>query len=360
MRPVPALATLPLLALLAACETPQAPTPPAPPTPPAADPAAVALQARAASLFQALPAQPVAGSNELSAARVELGKTLFFETRMSKNQELSCNSCHSLDKYGVDGKPTSTGFKGQLGGRNSPTVYNASLHLAQFWDGRAPDVEAQAKGPILNPIEMAMPDDAHVVTVLKSIPGYAPLFAAAFPGQADPISYDNMATAIGAFERSLLTPAPFDRYLGGDLSALSPEQQVGLATFMDTGCTTCHAGVTVGGQMYQKIGLVKPYDTTDMGRFDITHEESDKMVFKVPSLRNIDHTAPYFHDGKVATLDQAILLMADHQLGKQLEPAQVAQITTFLGSLTGPLPTQAIAPPTLPESGPDTPKADPT
>lgn len=350
------------LALTTACgekpkeEAPAAPVEPAKP----AGPDAAALQAKASAMFKPLPAEMTSETNPITEAKVALGRMLYYETRLSKNHDVSCNSCHDLTKYGVDGKPTSTGHKAQVGGRNAPTVYNAALHIAQFWDGRAADVEAQAKGPVLNPIEMAMPDASHVEKVLKSIPGYADLFKAAFPESADPINYDNMAAAIGAFERKLVTPSAFDRFLAGDTAALSLEQLVGLQTFMDTGCTTCHSGVGVGGGMYQKIGLVKPYETTDNGRFDLTQNENDRFQFKVPSLRNIDQTGPYFHHGQVATLDEAIKLMADHQLGKTLTDAQVAEIKTFLGSLTGPIPTDYVAAPTLPESGPKTPKADPS
>lgn len=326
----------------------------------AANSAAKELQGKAAAVFKPLPTEADAGDNQLTDARIDLGRTLYFETRLSKNHDISCNSCHMLDKYGVDNLPTSPGHKGQLGGRNSPTVYNASLHVAQFWDGRAKDVEEQAGGPMVNPVEMAMADGSGVTAILKTIPGYQPMFEAAFPDDADPVSYDNAAIAIGAFERKLLTPAPFDAYLGGDLSALDPEQQEGLSVFMDTGCTTCHSGALVGGQAYFKLGLVKPFETADLGRFDVTGEEADKMVFKVPSLRNIDKTGPYFHDGKVTTLDEAITLMADHQLGKQLDQKQIGQIKAFLATLTGDLPTDYIKAPAMPESGPDTPAADPS
>ncbi len=362
-----------LLLTLAACggggaPTPTAETPPgtddAAGAPPAgnvdADPRAKDLQAKAAALFQALPADPVAGDNDLSQARVDLGRMLYFDTRLSKNQDIACNSCHQLDHYGVDGEPTSPGHKSERGGRNSPTVYNASLHLAQFWDGRAADVEEQAGGPMLNPIEMAMPSGDAVTAVLKTIPDYGPLFASAFPGVDDPVSYENAAVAIGAFERGLLTPGPLDRFLGGDLIALTPEQQSGLETFMEVGCTTCHAGATVGGQMYQKLGLVEPYETADQGRFEVTHEDADKQVFKVPSLRNIAETGPWFHDGSVKTLDEAITLMGKHQLGKELTPEQVASISTFLGALTGQVDPQYTSKPELPASGPETPAPDPS
>lgn len=350
-----ALATL----LLSACGQP-AGTPPATSAAAPAGPDAAALQAQATGLFQPLPAEMTSDQHPGSEAKVALGRMLYFDTRLSKNHDLSCNSCHDLQKYGVDGEPTSSGHKGQRGGRNSPTVYNAALHVAQFWDGRAADVEAQAKGPVLNPIEMGMPDAAQVVRVLKSIPGYVEAFAAAFPGTADPVTYDNAAEAIGAFERRLVTPAPFDAFLAGDLAALSAEQLTGLRTFIDSGCTACHNGAAAGGALYQKLGLVKPYATADVGRAQVTGNEADRFFFKVPSLRNIAETGPYFHDGSVATLDEAIRLMADHQLGRTLTDAQVGEIRSFLASLTGTLPAEYIAAPALPPSGPETPAPDPT
>jgi cytochrome c peroxidase len=177
------------------------------------------------------------------------------------------------------------------------------------------------------------------------VPGYAPLFAKAFPGEADPISYDNMAKAIGAFERRLSTPSPFDAFLGGKLDALSDAQLAGLQKFMDTGCTACHNGAPVGGLLFQKLGLVNPYPTEDLGRYEVTKKEADKYFFKVPSLRNVHKTAPYFSDGSIKTLDEAIRLMAWHQLGKQLTPAEIQSISAFLGSLTGEIDQRYIAPP---------------
>jgi cytochrome c peroxidase len=330
-----------------------------PAAPPAPDPAIAALREKARGIFGVLPSEAPNPSNPSTPEKVALGRMLFFENRITLSQQLSCNTCHRLDNYGVDGEPTSPGHKGQRGDRNSPTVYNAALHVAQFWDGRAPDVEEQAKGPVLNPVEMAMPAEPEVLLVLKSIPGYLPLFAAAFPeSAADPITFDNMAKAIGAFERGLLTPAPFDAFLEGDDAALSAEQRAGLETFVATGCITCHNGAPVGGLMVQKLGLVEPYPTEDTGRHKLTGNEADRFVFKVPSLRNVAKTGPWFHDGSVASLDDAIRLMAKHQLGKTLSDAEVASIRAFLDSLTGEVDANYTAPPTLPESGPDTPGPD--
>lgn len=332
----------------------------APPAEPVTVPPVAAVADHRAA-FGALPADGSTVDRPVTADRVALGRVLYFENRISKAHDVSCNTCHGLDKYGVDGTPTSTGNKGQKGGRNAPTVYNAALHVAQFWDGRAADVEAQAKGPVLNPIEMAAPNEEYVVTVLKSIPDYGPMFAAAFPGDPDPITYDHMATAIGAFERTLLTPSRFDAYVGGDDGALTDAEKAGLGTFVQSGCTACHAGALVGGKDYRKIGLVEAYATIDIGRQEVTKDPNDAMVFKVPSLRNVEKTAPYFHDGSVADLPTAVRLMGKHQLGKQLTDEEVASIVTFLGALTGPLPAaDKIAAPTLPASGPTTPAPDPS
>ncbi len=292
-------------------------------------------------------------------ARITLGRMLYYDTRLSRSQTVSCNSCHDLAKYGVDGEPTSEGFQGQHGDRNSPTVYNAAAHFVQFWDGRAPDVEEQAKGPVLNPVEMAMPSDAAVIAVLESIPEYASAFQKAFPDEAKPITYDNVGLAIGTFERGLLTPARWDRFLRGDQTALTAEEQAGLNTFVSSGCSTCHAGALLGGNLYQKIGAAKPYpDTSDPGRYKVTKNDGDRLMFKVPSLRNVEKTAPYFHNGKVGTLDQAVAQMADYQLDKQLSADEVSSIVVFLKSLTGDLPAQYIQKPELPKSTPKTPKPE--
>ena len=319
-----------------------------------------AVQQQAKALFGVLPAEAPNAANPVTDAKVELGRLLYFDPRISKSQEISCNSCHKLDTFGVDNEATSSGHKGQRGGRNSPSVYNAAFHVAQFWDGRAADVEEQAKGPVLNPIEMGMPDPEHVLIVLESVPGYAPLFAKAFPGEKDPITYDNFGKAVGAFERKLTTPAPFDAFLGGKLDALTDAQVAGLAKFIEVGCPTCHMGPTVGGLMFQKLGLVNAYETKDLGRYEATKKETDKHFFKVPSLRNSAETGPWFHDGSIKSLDEAIRLMAWHQLGKKLDPADVTSIAAFLNSLTGkPDAIYVTLPKPLP-SGPNTPKPDPS
>jgi cytochrome c peroxidase len=341
-------AALLLLGLMVGCGTGT--------TPPAGPAAIDAAQIRA---YQPLPEVMASAVNPITAEKVVLGRMLYYEPRLSKSQEISCNSCHLLNQYGVDGQPTSDGHKGMMGDRNSPTVYNAAGHLAQFWDGRAADVEEQAKGPVMNPIEMAMPSPAQVLVVLKSMPEYVAAFKAAFPGEKDPVTYDNMAKAVGAFERKLTTPSRWDKFLIGDQNALTADEKAGFQAYFEAGCQTCHSGAYVGGGSYQKLGMIKAWrDSSDSGREKVTKSEADRMVFKVPSLRNIDKTGPYYHNGKVATLAEAVSTMAEYQLGKTLTDAQIRSIITWLGTLTGDLPAEYIKEPALPKSTAKTPKAD--
>ncbi len=308
--------------------------------------AAVPVDTNQLAAFAPLPAVMTDSANPVTDAKVELGRRLYYETKLSAGNDLSCNSCHNLAAYGADTGAVSVGHQGKKGGRNSPTVYNAAGHVAQFWDGRAPNVEAQALGPILNPVEMAMPAAPAVIARLRADPEYRRLFAAAFPGERDPLTYANLGRAIGAFERKLVTPAAWDRYLQHEDTALTNEEKAGFNTFMSTGCVSCHQGTYIGGSQYQKAGMVHPWpDTTDAGRMGVTKQPADRMVFKVPSLRNIEHTAPYFHNGAVRSLDTAVAMMAHHQLGKELTPQQVRQIVAWLHSLSGPLPTAYIARP---------------
>jgi cytochrome c peroxidase len=310
------------------------------------------------AMFRPLPSEAPSPENELTEAKINLGRMLYYETRISKGGKISCNSCHQLDKYGQDNLPFSPGHDGKLGGRSSPSTYNAALHIAQFWDGRAPTVEEQAKGPVLNPIEMGMPDADFVVRVLKSIPGYVDAFKAAFPTEADPVTYDNFGKAVGAFERKLITPSAWDDFLKGKKDALTAEEAKGYETFAKAGCATCHNGPGVGGAMYQKLGLVKAWpELKDLGRYEATKQDSDKYFFKTPSLRNVTETGPYLHDGSVKTLEEMVKMMAEHQLGKTLNNEEVASIVTFLKALKGKIPTEYVAKPDLPTSGPDTPKA---
>lgn len=324
------------------------------------------LRAKAAALFGALPKVMESPKHKLTPEKIELGHKLYFDTRLSRGQELSCASCHDLNSYGIDSRPEaiekgrSFGHRKQFGERNSPSTYNAALHFVQFWDGRAADVEEQAKGPILNPVEMTMADEKSVVAVLKSVPGYEPLFKAAFPDQPDAMTYETMAQAIGAYERTLVTPDRFDKFIQGDDKALGPQELAGLSTFIDSGCIACHLGVGVGGGTYQKLGLIKPYPTKDEGRAAITKNAADKGFFKVPSLRNVAKTAPYFHDGSIKTLPEAVAIMAEHQTpGGKLPDDKVKLIVAFLESLTGDLPTDKIGKPDMPPNGPKTPAGDP-
>ncbi len=323
--------------------------PPAPPKKlvPAAKPA-VTIEPALLAAFAPLPAEMAAPGRTLSDEKIALGRMLFYAMRLSRSGDIACNSCHDLAHYGVDNKPVSSGHQGQLGSRNSPSVYNAAGHIAQFWDGRAADVEEQAKGPVLNPVEMAMPNGKAVEKVLRKIPEYVTAFKRAFPGERQPVTFNNVALAIGAFERRLLTPSRWDKFLAGDDKAESDAEKQGFKTFVEVGCTACHAGAFVGGGMFQKLGLAKPWpNDKDSGRFAVTQVETDKMVFKVPSLRNVEKTAPYFHDGSVATLEEAITLMGRHQLGRELSSEQVSSISTWLKSLTGDLPVEYITKPTL-------------
>lgn len=340
-----------------------APAPEAAPEPmaEAAPPTGAAeLAQRARTTLGVLPGFVRNEANARTDAKVDLGRMLYYDARLSKNQDVSCNSCHMLDAFGVDGEPTSPGHKGQRGDRNSPSVYNAALHIAQFWDGRAPDVEAQAGGPVLNPIEMAMPSEEAVLALLRSIPGYVDAFAAAYPREDEALTYRNMTLAIGAFERGLLTPGRFDAFLNGDLNALTEQERRGLDTFLSVGCNSCHNGPAVGGTLYRKLGFIFPYETEDVGRERVTGSESDRHVFKVPSLRNVAETGPYLHDGSIASLPEMVRIMGKHQIGIDLSDEQVSDIVAFLQALTGRVDTAYVAKPELPASGPDTPAPDPS
>ena len=320
---------------------------------------AVAVDSAKLAIFKALPPVMDSAANPITEEKVALGRMLYYDPRLSRGQDVSCNSCHELNKYGVDNQPVSDGDKGQKGTRNSPTVYNAAGHFVQFWDGRAANVEEQAKGPILNPVEMAMPDEKRVLAVIDSMPEYVEAFQKAFPGEKHPVTFDNLAKAIGAFERNLVTVSRWDKFLGGDQAALSDAEKAGLNKFLDVGCQTCHNGIYVGGSMFQKLGLAKPWDNAkDPGRFSVTKQETDRMVFKVPTLRNVEKTAPYYHDGSITALDEAVRQMADHQLARTLSKEEADSIVTFLKALTGELPTEYIKEPPLPKSTAKTPKPD--
>lgn len=289
--------------------------------------------------------------------KVELGKMLFFEPRLSKSGFISCNSCHNLSLGGVDALPTSIGHNWQQGPINSPTVLNAEYGLAQFWDGRAKDLKEQAGGPIANPKEMGFSHELAVDTI-RSMPAYQARFASVY--QNDGITIEEITDAIAEFEKTLVTPnAPFDKFLLGDKSAISSDAKAGYQLFKDKGCVSCHNGPAVGGTMYMKMGLVKPFHTNNPaeGRKGVTGKEADKFVFKVPTLRNIELTYPYFHDGSVWELAEAVNTMADIQLGQALTETETKQMVSFLNSLTGEQPQIVL--PILPPSTADTPRPVP-
>ena len=286
--------------------------------------------------FSPLP-DTMPGSENDSPERIALGKKLYFEKRLSINDTQACATCHRLDNgfAGVDNQPTSPGAKGEQGTRNSPTVLNSGWQDSQFWDGRAKDLVEQAKGPILNPIEMGMPDEQTVEKKIRGIAEYRNAFASAFPGNKPAITYQNIAEAIAAFERTLITPARFDDFMNGDAGALSETELRGFKTFIKVDCKSCHDGKLLGGETNEVLGKKNPYENqSDLGIYTLTKDEDDRMVFKVAPLRNVALTAPYFHDGKIKTLDEAVRKMGKLQLDEKLTDQQVKDITMFLKTLT--------------------------
>lgn len=308
------------------------------------------------SFFGVLPSSAENEDNILSDIKVTLGKKLFHDPRLSKSSFISCNSCHNLATYGVDNLPTSVGHNWQLGNRNAPTVLNAAFHTTQFWDGRAADVEEQATMPIMNPIEMAIPHEEISTERIASIKEYVEMFAEAFPGEEQPVTLTNIGRAIAAFERTLITPSRFDQYMQGDTEALNEQEKRGLTAFIAANCQTCHMTPLLGGHIYQKFGVMKDYweltgsTIKDVGRSEITKNENEKYFFKVPSLRNVTRTYPYFHDGSVWDLKEAVSIMNELQFGKKLGDQELDDIVAFLGTLTGELPEHARILPILPPS----------
>lgn len=316
-----------------------------------------ALLERAQATFKPLPdLAEMQKVRPFTEEQVKLGQQLWYENRLSKGNTVSCNSCHNLATAGVDNMPTSAGHKSQFGARNPPTALNAALLGSQFWDGRAADVEEQAGGPLLNPVEMANATEADAAAKIAGIPEYQEKFKAAFP-EDGAVSFKNITTALGAFERTLLTPTRWDDYLKGNVSALSEQERKGVRAFMDNGCIACHNGVNLGGTMFQKFGLVDgPYwkhiddPKHDKGRADVTKKAEDEFFFRVPGLRNVERTYPYFHNGSVWELDKAVNIMAKAQLGKTLAPEDTENIVAFLKALSGNVPESARTMPELPVS----------
>ncbi len=312
------------------------------------------------SLFKPIPeTPPELENNQITSEKVELGKMLYFEPRLSASNLISCNTCHNLGTGGVDLQETSVGHAWQKGPRNAPTVLNSVFNVAQFWDGRAKDLAEQAKGPVQATVEMSSTPEG-VVATLNSMPQYVDLFKKAFPEDQNAVSFDNTVKAIEAFEATLLTPdSRFDKYLKGDKNALNSEQKEGLKLFVDKGCAGCHNGVNLGGNGYFPFGLVqKPgadiLPPEDKGRFMVTKTVSDEYVFKVPTLRDIELTPPYFHSGKVWSLKQAVGIMGSAQLGIELSEEDIDKITAFLITLTGNQPK--VEYPILPPNTDDTPR----
>lgn len=319
-----------------------------------------ALLERARQLFKPLPADASTPERPITPERVALGKALFFEPRVSSDGVVSCAKCHQPTLQGTDALPTSIGNYGKVLPRNAPTVFNTALQFAQHYGGNRKDVEEQAVKALISPLAYGNADYAAAEQKLRAIPGYRAMFEKAFPGEAEPVTAENWGKAIGAYERVLLTPASFDRYLAGDATALNAQAQQGLEKFISFGCAGCHNGVTVGGQMYQKFGLTQDYwaltgskevelfKGRDKGRFQDTKNESDAFIFKVQQLRNVAVTPPYFHDGSVAELKDAVRIMAKLQLGRDLSNDDTADIVAFLQSLTGEVPAEFANAPVLP------------
>jgi cytochrome c peroxidase len=315
------------------------------------------LLADAKANFQPLPPIPAA-SDPATAARIELGRHLFFETRVSADGTVSCSHCHHPELHATDGLPKAIGVFGRVNARNAPTIFNASLNFKQHWRGDRESLEEQAEKSLLGPQSFGNSDFAAPMGKLKAIPGYGPAFAKAFPEAKDPVNSKNWGIAIGAFERTLLTPSKFDAFLGGDLQALNDTEKTGLRQFIDIGCAACHDGAGLGGNSFQKFGILEDYwmetgvKEPDKGRADVTKNDADLYVFKVPGLRNVARTAPYFHDGSVEDLPQAVKIMGKTQLGTEISDEDTAAIVAFLDALTGPVPANYSAPQRFPDASP--------
>lgn len=321
-------------------------------------PSAASLLTLARGVFRPLPPSMATPQRRITPQLVQLGDDLFWDPRLSADGTVSCARCHQPSLYGSDALPRSRGVDDKLNPRRAPTVLNAALEFREHWRGERADVEDQATKAFLGPASFGNLSFLAVIEKIEAIPGYRPLFKRAFPGEANPVTPQNLGRAIGAYERTLVTPAPFDAFLKGKTTALSPEQRTGLWTFVEAGCASCHNGVDVGGNSFRKFGVVEDYwkatgsKEIDKGRFDVTHDPADMYVFKVAQLRNVAMIPPYFHDGSVANLPEAVRVMAKVQLGKSLTAVQTRAIVSFLGSLTGRLPADFVAAPVLP-MGPD-------
>jgi cytochrome c peroxidase len=334
----------------------------APPVEEAEEFGGIRLTSASLEMFEPIPkAHPTLDGNPITPDKVELGKMLYMDPRLSQSWLISCNTCHNLGLGGVDLLETSVGHGWQQGPRNAPTVFNAVYNVAQFWDGRAEDLKEQAKGPVQAAVEMASTPE-RVIRTLKSIPEYVERFERSFPDDADPVSFENMARAIEAFEATLVTPdSRFDEYLRGDEDALTVGEKEGLSVFVQKGCAGCHNGVNVGGGAYYPFGLVQQpgadiLPPADKGRYTVTRSAQDEYVFKAPTLRNVSLTPPYFHSGAVWGLGEAVSVMGTAQLGAALTQQEKALVVAFLATLTGVQPS--VEYPVLPPQTAETPLPD--
>jgi cytochrome c peroxidase len=316
----------------------------------------VTLMNDARANFQPLPVVPPIKDMPNGAARLDLGRRLFFENRVSADGAVSCSHCHQPERHGADGLEKSVGFEGATNARNAPTVFNAALNSKQHWRGDRESLEEQAEKSLLGPATFGNPDYETAMNRLKAVPGYVQAFAKAFPFDKEPVNSKNWGAAIGAFERTLLTPSKFDHFLDGDFTALNETEQAGLRKFVDLGCAGCHGGPGLGGAELKKFGLRGDYwketgvAEPDRGRAEVTKDDFDLYVFKVPSLRNVAKTTPYFHDGSVAALDRAVKVMGKVQLGADIADADAAAIVAFLGTLSGEAPANFSAPEPYPDA----------
>jgi len=312
------------------------------------------LLKQAKQIFGPLPKVMSSDKNPITPEKVELGKMLLYEARISVDGTVSCAKCHPIGLYAADGLKKPIGNNCKVNPRNAPTLFNAAGQISAHWIGNRVDVEDQARQSVTGPPSFGMPSNEAVEKKLKEIKRYMELFKKAFPGESDPVTVDNFAKAVGAFERTLVTPSRFDSFLKGDVAALNEREKRGLKTYIEAGCIMCHSGPYVGGQVYQKSGIFEPYwkytksEPIDEGRYVVTKNEADKYVFKVPIHRNVEKTAPYFHDGSVDKLEDAVWIMGKIQLGKDLNKSQVGEIITFLKSLTGEIPEDVLKVPLLP------------
>jgi cytochrome c peroxidase len=353
-------------ATLCACDKRSDAPPPPSPSPstssstssPAADAPARPFDPGQLAVFAPLPKAIERPDNPLTPEKVALGKMLWFDTRLSKGQDVSCNSCHDVTKAGADDVAISTGTKKQKGTRNAPTAFNAAAQGFQGWDSRATLFEEFVVPHAGEPSVIGV-DEKRLVDTIASIPAYAAAFKKQFPDAKGMVTAETVSLALGAYARKLLTPGRWDKFLEGDQAALTDAEKAGLGAFQNASCTTCHAGRYVGAAQNQKLGIAKAWpNASDLGRFGVTKQEVDRFVFKVPSLRNVTRTGPWLHDGSITSLEELAKLMSRHQVGKELTDAQAKSIVAFLGALSGDPPADLVSKPELPASGPKTPKAE--